>query len=139
MLLPHTPFCGGNVNGTVNSREGVSHVRIGDHEKDILKGLMREGETSRQVLARILADYDSNGAQRQIAGHCIELELLCKDFIHVEFCAVIEQLKAVLIKMSREPDTIARGDYALVLQEALSDVIDAHIVINRSVEQKTLG
>ena len=103
--------------------EKVTHIRIGEEQKEILESLKYENETNREILTRILDDYYYKGVRRKITEIILELQLITNHYIHQDFYHTLELLKAVILKAKSSENQFIRADICEKISESLEKII----------------
>lgn len=91
--------------------------------RERLNGLMYPNETTREVILRILRDYETRGPGRAIARSCEDLETVTCTYIHEDFVGVIERLKAILVRSEKMASSLDRAQLAAQVAGLLETVI----------------
>ena len=99
--------------------EKVTHVRISKEDLSILESLKGVKETNRNVLSRVIKDYDNDGVKRELVKHISELQLFVNNFIHPDLHDCLEVLKAIFVNIESSTNQIESSLICNLLKENL--------------------
>jgi len=107
--------------------EEVTHVRISKDNLMVLDTIRIGKETNRQVLNRLMKDYDNNGIRRQLVKVVSELQLFVNNYIHEDFHHCLEILKAIMIKVDDSTNRIEKAEICKIVLDDLSLILNKKI------------
>jgi len=108
----------------IKKKVEITHIRISKEDSEKIDELRYPRETYREFVTRLLKDYGKRGVPREIVRIIEELQHTATRYVHEDFHAGLELVKAVLLKAHNEDNSLERSKIAQKLIVACEDILD---------------
>lgn len=99
--------------------EGVTHVRIGKDNLKVLDSVRIGDETNREVIKRLLEDYDYRGIRRELVKKFSDIQQFVTNYIHEDLHYSLELLKVIIFNIEGSENKLERAEICKILNDDL--------------------